>query len=107
MAVNLKNILAVLLLPSLYLAYSVVVLYSQFGRLKACDLIIDLQYFVLIIFLELVLLTVYFKRENLLRLFYENRSLAIVFFIVLVIKFMKFYLINIDLDLVYFLKNLF
>jgi len=104
MIVNLKNILAVLLLPLLYLVYSVVVLYSQFGRLKACDVIIDLQYFVLIIFLELVLLTVYFKRENLLRLFYENRPLAIVFFIVLVIKFMKFYLINIDLDLVYFLK---
>jgi len=90
-------------LPLLYVFYSVFTVSQKSGLFKLCDIILNLQYFALIVFVELLLLYLFSIRGFLVRFFNDNKDLSIVFLIVLVIKVVKFELIGIDIDVVYLL----
>ncbi|MEA1955098.1 MAG: sulfatase-like hydrolase/transferase [Campylobacterota bacterium] len=93
-----------LILPLLYLIYSVYNLYSKSSLISPCDLMVDLQYVVLFLFLEISLFYLFYNRQNLLRGFYNYKDIIITFLVVFIIKIMKFSLTNIDIDFIYLLQ---
>lgn len=100
-----NKIITLLVLPLLvYFIYRVFVIYTTFGLVKACDVVVDLQTVGLVLFLEFLLLYIFSIRERLVEEFNNFKDLIITFSIVFVIKIIKFNMTDIDIDSVYLLQ---